>query len=588
MLRELVVGLGFNVDQAKLNQADQGIEKLKSHASAAVGAFGKLATIIGVVLGTREIIQAADEWTNMYSRIGLVTKSTAEQAAMQEKVYEIAQLTRQEYGTTADLYVKMARNSKELGATQQDVLNATETVNKALVIGGASTTEAKATILQLGQALASGRLAGDELRSISENAPLLFQAIADYYGVTIGKLKDMGAQGALTAEGIFKAILKAKTKMDKEFGKMPVTIAQSVTYAMNRIGKLIFNLNKETSVFQAIAGGIVKSADWIGDRIEALSKKVGGYGNVMKAATILATAFGTALVVIKWAAIAKGLTLLKEALTLFFLSPIGWKFLAIAAAIAAIGLALEDVYVWMNDGDSVIGDFLGPWDEFKRRLDATIGPLTQAMKELGASIEKTFSAYNEAMLIMGLRKEPMGIAGKPYYERDLDGKNADTEKDGPLGIAGSRYAAKSFSWATGIVEIMTQAVISWRQLFDGNFSGAIESALKFLMSFSKVAEDFIISICSSIDRWLIPKMGEVEKGFQRWFAMGIGGNLGGLSPAVVGGGGSGGPVVVNQTVHIEQNNAGVNLQPGAIGESTASATTDALGKMTRALDFAPA
>ncbi len=585
MIRELVIGIGFNIDQAKLNQADQGLEKLKSRASSVIGTFGKLAAIVGVVLGAREIIQAADEWTNMYSRIGLVTQSTAEQAEMQEKVYEIAQKTRQEYGTTADLYVKMARNSKELGATQQDVLNATETVNKALVIGGASTTEAKATILQLGQALASGRLAGDELRSISENAPLLFQAIADYYGVTIGKLKDMGAQGELTAEGVFKAILKAKSKMDKEFGKMPVTIAQSVTYAMNRIGKLIFNLNKETSVFQAIAGGIVRSADWIGDRIEALSKKVGGYGNVMKAAAILATAFGTALVAIKWAAIAKGLGLLKEALTLFFLSPIGWKFLAIAAAIAAIGLALEDVYVWMNDGESVIGDFLGPWDEFKRRLDATIGPLTEAMKEFAVSIEKAVSAYNEAMLIMGLKKEPLGIAGKPYYERGLEGDKGNTEKDGPLGIAGSQYAAKSFSWATGLMEIMAQAITSWRQLFDGNFSGAIESALKFLMGFSRVAEAFILSICSSIDRWLLPKLNEVENGLQRWFAMGAGGNFGGITPAAVGGGSNRGPITVHQTVNIEQNNAGANLQPGAIGDSTAGATTDALEKMTRDLQF---
>ena len=586
IVRELIITMGFNVDQAKLNQADQGIEKLKSHASSAIGTFGKLAAIVGVVLGAREIIQAADEWTNMYSRIGLVTKSTEEQATMQEKVYEIAQMTRQEYGTTADLYVKMARNSKELGATQQDVLNATETVNKALVIGGASTTEAKATILQLGQALASGRLAGDELRSISENAPLLFQAIADYYGVTIGKLKDMGAQGQLTAEGVFKAILKAKTKMDKEFGKMPVTIAQSVTYALNRIGKLIFNLNKETSVFQAIAGGIVRSADWIGDRMEALSKKVGGYGNVMKAATILATAFGTALVAIKWAAIAQGLKLLKEALTLFFLSPVGWKFLAIAAAIAAIGLALEDVYVWMNDGESVIGDFLGPWDEFKRRLDATIGPLTQAMKEFAVSIEKAVSAYNEAMLIMGLKKMPMGIAGKPYYERDLEGEKANTEKEGPLGIAGNQYAAKSFSWATGLVDTLAQMIIFWRQLFEGNLSSALEAAIKFVAGFSKTGEGFIKSICDAIDRWLIPKMGEVEKGFQRWFAMGFGGNLGGLAPAVVGGGGSGGPVVVNQTVNIEQNNAGANLQPGAIAGATAAATTDELGKMTRDLQFA--
>ena len=105
VVRELVIRMGFDIDSAKINQADQGIEKLKSRASSAIGAFGKLAAVVGVVLGAREIIQAADEWTNMYSRIGLVTKNTEEQAAMQEKVFAIAQKTRQEYSSTADLYV---------------------------------------------------------------------------------------------------------------------------------------------------------------------------------------------------------------------------------------------------------------------------------------------------------------------------------------------------------------------------------------------------------------------------------------------------------------------------------------------------
>ncbi len=581
MVRELVIGVGFDVNSAKVKQVDQQIEGLKSRATSVIGAFGKLAAIVGVVLGAREVIQAADEWTNMYSRIGLVTKSTEEQAAMQEKVYAIAQQTRQEYATTADLYVKMARNSKELGATQQDVLDATETVNKALVIGGASTTEAKATILQLGQALASGRLAGDELRSISENAPLLFQAIADYYGVSIGKLKDMGAQGELTAEGIFKAILKAKAKMDKEFGKMPVTVGQAVTYALNRIGKIIFDINKETGVFQRLAVRIIRSADWMGSKMDWLAKKVGGYGNAIKLATILVASFGATMVAIKWAAIAEGITLLKGALTAFLLSPVGWKFLAIAVAITAIALALEDVYTWMTGGESVIGDFLGPWDEFKRRLDATIGPAVKAMNDLAVAIEKALSAYDDLLLRLGLKKAPLGIAGHPYAERDMAGP--ELEKEGPLGIAGQQYAAKSFSWMSGFVEILTHAITSWRQLFEGNFGAAIDSAARFLLSFSTVGEGLIKSICDSIDRWLIPKMNEVEKGFQRWFTVGAGG-IGGVSPTAWA---AGSMITVNQqnSVNIEQNNAGTNLQPTALAGTTAEATVDALDKMTRNLQF---
>ena len=690
VIRELLIGLGFDVDQSKLNQADQGLEKLKSHASSVIGTVGKLAAIVGVVLGAREIIQAADEWTNMYSRIGLVTKSTEEQAAMQEKVFAIAQKTRQEYGSTADLYVKMARNSKELGATQQDVLDATETVNKALVIGGASTTEAKSTILQLGQALASGRLAGDELRSLSENAPLLFQAIADYYGVTIGKLKDMGAQGELTAEGVFKAILKAKSKMDKEFSKMPVTVAQSVTYAMNRIGKLIFNLNKETSVFQAIAGGIIRSADWIGNKIEWLSKKVGGYGNMMRTATILVAAFSAALVAIKWTAIVEGIALLKKALAVFFLSPVGWKFLAIAAAVIAVALALEDVYGWINGKDSAIGDWLGSWDEFGKKAKATLDPLIQAMSELSTAIEKALVAYNEIKAALGGKKTEIwdippdaylsrpGIAGKPNYGERYGAKKAPPTQS--MGIAGSQYAESTQSSWTGIIDSMAQSIRIWTQLLEGDFSGAFQTSINYLENLEKAVSAIFSSIGNKIRQWLRSQDAEFESTLQGWIAeiessfnsamaqanswieslkngffgaidsiiryfknllnealsvlQQIANAIGrfvldkisqaksslldffglGNAPAPVAGGNNnpspaapppypstpgvtaGGfangianrqiTQTITQQVSIEQNIAGSNLQPAAIGNSTANATTDAIDKMTRDWQFA--
>lgn len=676
VVRELLIGLGFNVDNAKLKQADQGLEKLKATASTTAGAFSQLAAIIGVALGVREIIQAADEWTNMYSRIGLVTKSVEEQLAMQEKVYAIAQQTRQEYSTTADLYVKMARNSKELGASQQDVLDATETVNKALVIGGASTTEAKATILQLGQALASGRLAGDELRSISENAPLLFQAIADYYGVSIGKLKDMGAQGELTAEGIFKAILKAKAKTDKEFGKMPITVGQAVTYAMNRIGKMIFDINKETGVFQKLAAGIVRSADWIGGKMDWLAKKVGGYGNVVKLATILVTSFGAALIAIKWSAIAEGIALAQKALMVLLMSPAGWKFLAIAAAITAVALALEDLYTWITDGDSVIGDFLGPWDDFKRRLDATIGPAVKAMQDLAIAIEKAMNRYDELMIRFGLKKVPLGIAGHPYAERDMA---AGPEKEGPLGIAGQQYAAKSLPWIDQVAVVTAKALKAWSKVIDGEFSEALSAANDFISDFFQIFEGigriilgFLLSkieqfvtaigekiigagaavasffesaiaqasmwieslkngffgaidsiiqyfktllnealsilqqIADAIGRFVLDKLSQAKSSLFDFLGLGnapppaAGGNGNpvstapppypiptGVTPGTFANGIANRQITqtVTQQVSIEQNIAGSNLQPTAIGDSTAAATTDALGKMTRDWQF---
>ena len=93
----------------------------------------------------------------------------------------------------------------------------------------------------------------------------------------------------------------------------------------------------KTGVFQKIAAGIIGAADWIGNKMDWLAKKVGGYGNVIKLATILVTSFGAALIAIKWSAIAEGIALVQKSLMALLMSPAGWKFLAIAAAKLGLG-----------------------------------------------------------------------------------------------------------------------------------------------------------------------------------------------------------------------------------------------------------
>jgi len=698
VVRELVIRMGFDLDSAKINQADQGIEKLKSRASSAIGAFGKLAAVVGVVLGAREIIQAADEWTNMYSRIGLVTKSTEEQAAMQEKVFAIAQKTRQEYSSTADLYVKMARNSKELGATQQDVLDATETVNKSLVIGGASTTEAKSTILQLGQALASGRLAGDELRSLSENAPLLFQAIADYYGVTIGKLKDMGAQGELTAEGVFKAILKAKSKMDKEFSKMPVTVGQAVTYSLNRIGKLIFNLNKETGVFQTIAKGIVTATEWIAGKIESAGKAVGGLGNLLKLAGIAVAALGAGMIALNWGAIVGGIKAIGAALNLLMSHPI-------VAVVFLLLLALEDLYTWIEGGDSIIGDWLGSWEEFKnanakyidplisgfmRLVDAvqndliptlsliwdSVVKLAMAMKEAFAPIMEELTQFTNGgtvvmeILLVAWKAVVDGILlALQFFRQVFEGNfagaidtaaayfktllNAAISILQQISSALSNYLQAKLSqlataigeavinaW-TKITDFFAEAIVQvnlWIESLKSGFFGAIDSIIQYFKNLLNEALSVLQQIANAIGRFVLDKLSQAKSSLLEFLGIGtrapvqtagnnnkndpaapmqtsgnnnndpaapvVNNNNVPLSPAtppppypstpgVTAGGFAAqlappGMITINQQnqVNIEQNNAGSNLQPAAIGNSTANATTDAIDKMTRDWQFA--
>lgn len=442
IVRELITRLGFSIDDAKLKNYEARAHRATESFSAMSGVFG--AVVAGMAaMGVGQIAKISDEWSNMEARIGLVTKSAEEQAKVTEEIYQISNRTRQETTATGSLYTKMARAGKDWGASNEELLGVTETVNQALVVGGASTAEANSTILQLGQALGSGRLQGDELRSLAENAPTLMDEIAKAYGVTVGALKQLGADGKLTSEGVFKAILKGKDKISADFKKMPLTIGQAVTVSGNRIGELLRKINKETGVFRAAAQAIFDGAEWVEAKLDGMSKTVGGYGNMMKRVAVgIATVFAGPLV--------RGIQLATVAMRGFFAAvltnPWTWVLLGII-------LLLDDLYTWIQGGDSIIGDFLGSFEEFK-------GSDTFAM--LMDSVQSLYEIW------VGVFPELSKMATEVFF---------------------AIQAVAISLFGTIINLIMT--VVS---LFSGDFSSALKYAKKTLENFANIFRGLIIGL----------------------------------------------------------------------------------------------
>lgn len=246
-----------------------------SAKSLILGQAAALAGTLAAVIGVQKIVEVADAWTTVRSRVSLVTDSVQQQQESLNKLYEISQKTRQSYEATGDLYAKVAMNAKQLGLANDDVLKLTELVNKALIVGGGTTQQNEAAIMQFSQALASGRLQGDELRSILENAPYLAKAMATGLGVATGDLKQLGADGELTADIIIKALQSQSVAIDENFKKMPVTLRQSFTYASNAFGKFIDDTGKKTNIFSRIAGGIVKMTDKVFGGLNNLGENKG-------------------------------------------------------------------------------------------------------------------------------------------------------------------------------------------------------------------------------------------------------------------------------------------------------------------------
>ena len=265
--------------QAHFKGKSQGLAQGKNTAQAGgmgiVGGLKGAFMALGGMAIVSEIKQTADAMMSLSSRIKLVTKDDAERLRVESALYTMANRNRASLQDLGDLYYKTASSAKQFGASQEDVLKLTDIVSKSLIVGGADTAQQKSTILQLSQALSSGVLQGDELRSLRENAPRLMQEIAKNMGTTMAGLKEMGAKGELTTEKLMQAILQSGGAIEGEFARMTPTIGQALTVLGNKWNKFILDIQNNTGVFGQIAGFILDAVDLVGKGIDWVVKEFG-------------------------------------------------------------------------------------------------------------------------------------------------------------------------------------------------------------------------------------------------------------------------------------------------------------------------
>lgn len=221
--------------------------QVNQSVSASAASLSRLSTIVtgaalfkgfqmlaGAVTGVaRSMIAASDSWVQMQQRLTMVTSSTGELINVQQKLYKLAQDARTPLGAVANLYSRVARNTAQLGLNMQQTLDVTESISKAFAVGGSTATEMEYSVIQLGQALASGTLRGDELRSVLEQAPRLAEAIAKGMGTTIGGLRKLGSEGKITSEALARSLLQALPEIREEFDRMPPSINQMMINISN-------------------------------------------------------------------------------------------------------------------------------------------------------------------------------------------------------------------------------------------------------------------------------------------------------------------------------------------------------------------
>ncbi len=209
--------------ESGIGGSDRLTQSIKGMAAAYISVQS-----LGKVLGL------SDELTQITARLNMMNDGLQSTENLQNMIFRSAQRSRGSYQATADAVAKLGLMAGDAFGSSAEVIAFMEQINKQFTIAGTSATGIDAAMLQLTQAMGSGVLRGEEFNSIFEQAPTIMQAIADYMDVPIGKLKDMAAEGEITAGIVKAAMFDAAEKTNEKFENMPMTFEQVWTSFKNK------------------------------------------------------------------------------------------------------------------------------------------------------------------------------------------------------------------------------------------------------------------------------------------------------------------------------------------------------------------
>lgn len=337
-------------------------------SNIASGGLGRFLSLAALVAGAVKGMSIADEYTNTAARLGLITDSLEEQKALQEQIFAAADRAKGTYSEMANAISKMGLMAGDAFSTNgklntDELIAFTELIQKSFKVGGASPSEQSSAMLQLTQAMSAGKLQGDEFRSIMENAPLIADAIAKYMGKSKGELKELSAEGAITADIIKNAMFRAGDDINTKFKTMPMTFADVWNKIKNgglkafgpvieKINDLINSEGFQTFIDNLIGGFnlAAEAVDWLIDTV------VSGWDIIGPILAIIGGVMLTAIIAKIWGVVTA--LLAQGAATLVALWPLLLIIGVIAIAISAarqLGATWEEIFGFIG---GILGTFV--------------------------------------------------------------------------------------------------------------------------------------------------------------------------------------------------------------------------------------
>jgi tape measure domain-containing protein len=429
-------GMSKSMDRVK-GSFDGTIKSLLNFKTISAAAF---------IAGTAAVMKIADEYTLLDNKLKLVTKSSEDLQYVEQKLYEQSLRSHSSYSSSVDLFSRFAKATETLGVSQDQLLQVTETLNKAMIISGATQEESKNAIIQLSQGMASGVLRGEEFNSIMENGSRVAKMLADYLKVDIGELRAMAKDGKITSDVMINAFTAATNTINAEFGKMQPTIAQAMTDLRTVFGKLVSDSNKGADGTKSVAEEITKLAKTIDENRQGIIEL---FVQIISLAGKAAKAIGNIGQSIQgWAAVKAGRL----------------SFLDFARMNA------EELAAWLKENNNEVKKLQGELDKVNRKIEELTDPITISLG-YGSTEEVEKLVRERARLEDAIRKAQQVKPDRGSEFPEIKGKGAGAE-------AAKKAAEEAQKHAEQVKKVIEALKFEHEQLLRNDREKAVALALE--------------------------------------------------------------------------------------------------------------
>lgn len=364
---------------ASMNRGASAADNLGRRLLSLAGAYASLRT-------AQQFIGMTDTFTQTTARLDRMNDGRQTTDELRQMAYDAAQRANGDYQGMIDMVSKLGTLAPETFGSSAEIVAFAEQVSKHFMLSGTSAQGAQAAMLQLTQAMSAGVLRGEELNSVLEQAPTITQAIAEYLGVSTGKLREMASQGEVTADVVKNALFELAGETDKIVGNIPLTFAtawdkagsaatRAMEPAMKRLNGLLNSELGRNAVNGLIAG------------FELLGRVAAGAVDLLAAGgQWVADNWDTVSTVIIGAAVGIGLAMSAAAIA----TAVSWALanlpliLFIGTVAAMIAAAREMGYTWEEIG-GVVGGVFGGLYTFGYNLVASAWNLLASFGEFFAT-----------------------------------------------------------------------------------------------------------------------------------------------------------------------------------------------------------